>query len=197
MRGWFQRKRVLSKKLRGFSLGESLLAMFVLSVGLLTVVALFQSALRNSFEVRDSIIASQLAQEGIELARNARDNNFAAGGDGFTGAPPTGISTPNKHCWVSYEDSRVTCYGSQGNLVNENLVYTSANPFYRSTNSSATRFVRYLYIDYDSTQKKADIKSFVLWDGSPLPPSNGSTANCTIAHKCVYAEVILTSWLKP
>lgn len=184
--------------IKGFSLAETILAMFVLSVGLLTIVALFQGTLRNSFEIRDGVIASELAQEGLEVARNARDNNFAAGGDGFTGSPTTGFSAANKHCRDTYSgSSQVYCYGTQGTLPAENLTYTSAAPFYDSTASTNTRFLRYLYIDYDSSAKTAHIKSFVTWAGHGLPPSDGSTTGCTIANSCVYAEAILTSWLKP
>ena len=82
----------------GFSLGEVLLAGFVLTVGLLSISALMAKSLKNSFENRDSIIAVELAQEGVELVRNVRDNSFIADADGFA------KFSGNKHCRIDYND---------------------------------------------------------------------------------------------
>ena len=57
----------------GFSLIEVLVALFVLSLGVSAVFLLMSKSLRSSMDARDQIIASQLAQEGIELVRNLKD----------------------------------------------------------------------------------------------------------------------------
>lgn len=72
-----QKKQVTQK---GFSFAETLLSAFVLSVGLITIVLLITRSTAHSIELRDATIASQLSQEGLELARNVRDTNLAAGG---------------------------------------------------------------------------------------------------------------------
>jgi hypothetical protein len=64
------------------------------------------------------------------------------------------------------------------------------------------RFIRYIFIDYDNTagDMNARVISFVVWDWddpNSMPsaiPTNGNTSNCTLANKCVYAEVYLTQW---
>ena len=61
---------------QGFTLLEVLLALSVLSVG---IMAAFTLALANLNTARDNyqrIRAANLAREGLELARNVRDTNW-------------------------------------------------------------------------------------------------------------------------
>lgn len=174
------------KKVRGFSFGETLLAAFVLSVGLLSIVKLFQVSLSQSLFLRDATIASQLAQEGVELVRNVRDNNFVGGGTGFSS-----FSSSNKHCYIAVDSPTLNCFSTQSGTSRYNLIYQGGQ--YVST-TGASKFRRYVYVDYSSSSQEATVKSFVVWDGTALPPSTGSTAGCSIQNKCVYTEVFLTNW---
>lgn len=61
---------------RGFTLVETIIAMAVIITGFLGVLALFSNIMSSFSMIRDGLVASSLAQEGIELARNARDNNW-------------------------------------------------------------------------------------------------------------------------
>lgn len=173
-------------KLRGFSFGETLLAAFILSVGLLTVVKLFQVSVSQSIFLRDATIASQLAQEGVELVRNVRDNDFVAGGTGFSA-----FNSSNRHCYISVNSPTLNCYSGQSDTSHYNLVYQSGQ--YQST-SAAAKFQRYVYVEYASGGPQAVIRSFVVWGGAALPSNTGSTSGCTIRNKCVYTEALLTNW---
>lgn len=176
---------------------------FVLTVGLTATTALISSSLRYSFDNRDAVIATQLAQEGVELMRNVRDQNFAIqadggnGGDGFQG-----FSEGQKNCRV--DANGMTCFSSQGGPSSQRY-YLSAptNPGAggRFTDTgSVTRFARYVYVEYNNTDKTARVVSYVFWDwtnGASMPsfvPSNGTVDNCTLANKCVFSEVFLTKW---
>ncbi len=65
-----------SYKRKAFSLLEILAAIFVLMVGLLSITnVVFSSILQHRLN-RDQLVASYLAQEGIELIRNMRDTNW-------------------------------------------------------------------------------------------------------------------------
>jgi Tfp pilus assembly protein PilV len=174
------------KSQKGFSFGETLLAVFLLSVGLLTVVKMFQVGIANSFLVRNATIASELSQEGIELVRNVRDNDFAAGNNGFTGFDST-----KEHCYMSYSDTTLNCFTSQAATNMYSLSYDGSR--YVSV-SNAQKFKRYIYIRYDSGNQEATVRSFVVWDGQSLPPSSGSVTGCTLGNRCSYSEVMLTSW---
>ena len=61
---------------RGFSLIETLMALFVLMVGVIGSFAVVSQAIRTSPTARQELIAAQLAQEGIEISRNVRDNTL-------------------------------------------------------------------------------------------------------------------------
>lgn len=66
-------------KLRpGFSLIELMVAMAMIGVGLIGVASLAAQNVRVQYFNRNSLISAQLAQEGLELARNRRDNDWKA-----------------------------------------------------------------------------------------------------------------------
>lgn len=193
------KKYFKKKSLCGFSLGEVLLAGFVLTVGLLAISALMTKSLKGSFETRDTIVAVLLAQEGVELVRNVRDNDFVASSGNADGFPASSFDINKKYCRMSYNDSNVDCLGA-ANEPNSNksryyLEYTPGNKMYKHTGNQG-RFSRYIYIDYDDSAKEATVKSFVYWSGGNAPSGieSGNIANCNIAKKCVYTEVFLNSW---
>ncbi len=189
---------------KGFSFGEVLISAFVLTVGLTATSALISSSLGHSYDNRDAIVAAQLAQEGVELVRNVRDQNFAIqadggnGGDGFQGFDET-----QKSCRFEVDGS-FQCYASQGSPSSRR--YYLATPFApaygdRFTHTgTADHFARYIYVEYNSTNKAARVVSYVFWDWSnanSMPsfvPSNGNVSGCTLTNKCVFSEVFLTKW---
>ncbi|HNW20067.1 MAG TPA: prepilin-type N-terminal cleavage/methylation domain-containing protein [bacterium] len=59
-----------------FSLIELLVSMAMVGVGLVGVASLAAQNIRVQYVNRNSLISAQLAQEGLELARNRRDNNW-------------------------------------------------------------------------------------------------------------------------
>lgn len=63
----------------GFSILEVVLALGIISIGLLGVSSLVIQNLQVQNINRDYLIASMLAQEGLELVRNIRDENWLIG----------------------------------------------------------------------------------------------------------------------
>ncbi|MBU4056467.1 prepilin-type N-terminal cleavage/methylation domain-containing protein [Patescibacteria group bacterium] len=63
----------------GFTLVEVMIAVAVLSIGLLGAANLITYNISNSAKAINKTIATNLAQEGIELARNIRDTNWFSG----------------------------------------------------------------------------------------------------------------------
>lgn len=59
----------------GFTLIEIMITVFFVSVGLIGVIAFFNSSLESNFEAKNELIAAGLAQEGAELVRNIKDYN--------------------------------------------------------------------------------------------------------------------------
>ena len=60
---------------KGFTLIEALIALVILTVAIGPAVALAGSALRISTTIRNNLIATGLAQEGVEVVRTVRDDN--------------------------------------------------------------------------------------------------------------------------
>jgi len=80
---------------RGFTLIETMVAITLLAVALIGPFIAVQNSLQSSYVARDQLIASQLAQEGIEYIRGVRDANYFAG-----------------RAWMAGISSYTTCYGA-------------------------------------------------------------------------------------
>ncbi len=61
---------------KGFTLIETLVAITILAVTIVGPFYAIQAALTASYVSRDSLIASSLAQEGLEYIRSVRDDNY-------------------------------------------------------------------------------------------------------------------------
>jgi len=60
---------------RGFTLVETLIAIFILAMAITSAMTVASSGLQASFYARDRIAAYFLAQEAIEMIKNKRDEN--------------------------------------------------------------------------------------------------------------------------
>lgn len=69
----------------GFTLLETLVAVSLVTIAIVAPMTLASRALTASYHARDQLIASQLAQEGIEVVRQIRDNNILRGNNPFQG----------------------------------------------------------------------------------------------------------------
>ena len=69
-------KLVGSKKSRGETLLEVIVALLVLTIGSASATSLIVTSIRANQFNKDSLIALNLAQEGIEYMRNLRDTNW-------------------------------------------------------------------------------------------------------------------------
>lgn len=178
----------LIKNKKGFSFLEVMITIAVLSVGILGVLALVSSSMRYSMNARDSIIASELAQEGIELARNVRDNNFITHSSDpfydFITSPP---AWPGMNRYkIDYDDATLNYIGASCRLY-----YNASTGLYAHSwaGTTLTKFQRQIIVDpYGTSDRK--ITSMVSW-GSSL---SATCALCTYAKKCVCVEDILTAW---
>ena len=185
------------KKKKGFLLTEAILSLFVLTIGLVSVVALISSSLRDSFYSRDTIVAIQLSQEGAELVRNVRDNGFLNNASN----PFYKFDSSKKHCAIDYNvivSNPLNCFSTKASSYALNY----SGGFYQHSVGTNTRFSRYVYVEYNGTDR-AVVRSFVYWgaptDGIPIfviadVGSSGSITGCVASKKCVFTEITLTNW---
>jgi prepilin-type N-terminal cleavage/methylation domain-containing protein len=88
---------------KGFSLIEVSLSIAIITVGLLTIISLFNNNIKSEIKSRNKLIAVYLANESIETVRQQRDNNWFRGVGWMTDIPigdviiaPTDISDVRK-----------------------------------------------------------------------------------------------------
>lgn len=140
---------------------EAVFSIFIVGVILITFLTVMGSVYRTEFAKRDLVIASNLAQEGIEIVRNIRDNNWKASPVKLAFASPF-PADGNGYC-VAYNGnysaaSPTTCGGS---LLKNN------NGFYEHGSGTATKFSRRINIGTNPDGSKL-ITSTVTWDSKTI-----------------------------
>src|ERR1035437_8061789 len=68
--------KFFKQKNKGFTLVETLIAISIFSMTIVTMMSILGSGISDTNYAKRKMIAGYLAQEGIECARNARDNYF-------------------------------------------------------------------------------------------------------------------------
>lgn len=193
------------KRLHAFSIAEVVLSGFMLTTGIVAVMSLYTVSHRSSFDTRNVITASELAQEGVEVARNIRDNNTAYRASNWTTGDNCSTSTagncdPFRHfpngansiCSVSYNSSGGTAFDCSSPQI---AVTKSNTGFFHNAGGTMTGFYRSIKIDHTAASDSARIQSFVTWEdpGANLN-GNGALAWCTPYNQCVYTELFLSRW---
>lgn len=147
----------LSGSSRGFTLVEVLVALTILTVGLIPAFQQATTAISLSGSIRNSLIASNLAQEGLEVVRAIRDANWFADqpfNQGLDGGTP-GFD----YIYLVQYDSRAPIpIGS-----NPPLKFDSASGLYQYTTGTDTIFHRAIYAQPDPTGASMKIVSQVSW----------------------------------
>ena len=184
-------RKIKKKYTKGFSLIEVIMAIAVLTVGLIGVMALYGDSLSRILSIRSQTTANSLAQEGIELVRNIADT---AGGD-LTGILLAG----NKRVAIN-SSSSVIVDDSPGDYSLYYAPGTGTTPgrFTHNSSDEATRFQRKIIVDEKSiddlpdatTDDDREVISLVSWGGR-VPPD--TTASCTVADRCVFAIMELVN----
>ena len=141
--------------MRGFTLVETLVAISIIMLAIVGPFTSVEHALTASYTARDQLVASSLAQEGIEYVRGIRDGNaigniapggtlrhWLAGLDGTPGATASFANCFTAPCVVDPAANTVSATiaplnlrtsGSQSYLYNQAAV---------SSTNAATRFTR-------------------------------------------------------
>jgi len=138
-----------SSNKKGFTLLELIIASFVFITGVLGTFLIAQHFIFNTQTSISRLTASFLAQEGIEIVRNLRDENWLNNRDWDQGIAD-GI-------WQSsYNDPSLEA------LENDGRIYLDANNLFSHDNSgSSTKFKRKITISDDDPE----FLEVVVWMG--------------------------------
>jgi len=165
---------------KGFTLIETLVAVSIFSVSILGLMSVLSSGISNTTYAKQKIIASYLAQEGIEYIRNMRDTYVLYGANGQAGwnAFNTKLSTNSclatgNGCYfnadgLNYLDKTQPmndlafspCVGSGGACPE--MKYDSATGKYNYSTGSNTGFFRKIKVIQDQPNE-TKISSTVSW----------------------------------
>lgn len=128
-------KNKKAKNCEGFTLLETLVAIFVLTLAGLGPIALASYAIRSSSLSQNRIVAFYLAQEAMEYVRSKRDNNSIPGANWLNGLN----SCQNANgCIVDVQNDYIQ--GCSGTCPK--IKYDSASGFYNQVSGSDTLFIR-------------------------------------------------------
>lgn len=144
----------LYKSGAGFTLLESLIAIAIFTVGISAALSVIVSSLNVGARAKNQIIASNLAEEGIEVVRNIRDRNWMAGNPwyanidntGGAGTPTGGVSNACVQ-WDSAALDQTAGAGCTGPLPGHKLVFEGTH-YTAQSDATASDFSRTIDIDY-------------------------------------------------
>ena len=162
----------------GFTLIEVILVLMMTAIVFVGIFALYANTIKNDVESRYEIIASNLAQEAVEIVRNVRDESVLNGGSNDGDIDDDLTVSP---C-IPYVDNVTgsSCNSSRSRHIELN------NGLYRNALSDLTdpTFERYCDINIEDPQAKIIVECKVEWD---------SFVNSSI-RRDVTVTSVLTDW---
>jgi len=186
---------------QGFSLIEVILAIAILSIGLVGIMKLASLNLRTSMDSRDEIVAASLAQDALEVVYNIKDNNKAnnvpvANGGEFQYFPAGNSSI----CRI---DSTYNYVTSGGNPIcpvaalSYQLNYSAGAGFVHTGGLSGTKFFRRLTFSKDAITGNLTVTAYVTWNATAPTTTmvangcNTNSSTCNLNTQCTCAQMTL------
>lgn len=159
---------VSSRSERGLTLLEVIIAVFILTIGIGGAFALITQVTKTSSLPNSRLVASYLAQEGVEIVRNIRDSNFLGISNGSGGNWDDFIVIPlcgTTEYEAIYSSTSLDCFGDSFLQIDgdNRYIYASGVP---------TLFKRKITITPDIVDpKKITVDVEVFWEEKGLPAS--------------------------
>ena len=132
------------KNPRAFTLVETLVAIAVLTISITIPFISAEKALLASYQARDQLVASSLAQEGVEFIRSVRDSNaiaiyygasrtWLAGFDGTQGPYATYANCTAAGAFCAVDASYPSIISCSGMACSNHPVDVDSNGWYNQT----------------------------------------------------------------
>ncbi len=146
----------IKSKNTGFTLLEVIVAIFILTVGIGGSFSLIQQTISTVSMIQSRLIAAYLGQEGIEIVRNIRDNNWLEQRGSFQNPPlpvwnygMSGCQGPISCCEGDYKTDMPTPLTSVVGCDFNNLsdLNIDSDGFYSYLPGTPTKFKRKIFID--------------------------------------------------
>ncbi len=186
----------------GFTIIELVISIFVLSIAISGIFSAFSIMLILTSDSANRLTAIYLAQEGMEIVRNIRDNNWL---NMDTCAADSGC-TPNTYTWLDGLNCVSGCEAdytlTELHSFSGDYLKIDANGFYNSTGGVQTKFERKIIItqipDVNNqpddhiikviAQVSWDQKATILNPGVKADTCNqpGGPSNCITVEETLY-----------
>lgn len=143
---------------KGFSLLEMIVVIFIISLGLVGILSLAVSSLKAGKFTKGKLVASELAQEGLEMVKNIRDENWLEEDDWLDG-----INTGDGTFIIDYTgESSIDDVPDSAASPGAKL-YRDSNGWYQHSSSTVdTVFYRIIKVNNSNTASSS-ISCTVRW----------------------------------
>lgn len=163
--------KIAKKNNSGFTLIEILVVTVIAGMVFTTIYAFYASMIRVNVESRHEIVASNLAQEGVEIIRNRRDQNILRYGNGANWK--NGLSST---CYPRLAGGSPDCSGGNRHIRKVGDIYENGGA------EGNTPFERVCRITDNGGS--IDVECDVFWDSIAQGVSNGRSirVNSTLTN---------------
>jgi type II secretory pathway pseudopilin PulG len=153
----------------GFSLLETMVAVSILVFAIAGPMTLASMSIRSATRAKDNLIASHLAQDGIELIRNVRTTNVINGFDwldGLGGDSGTFCFSGNG-CYLDATDPSITIFSCSG--VCPYIGFDEVNKLYTYLSGTDSKYIRTIKMNVVGTDpvtgnpNEVRVTSSVAW----------------------------------
>jgi hypothetical protein len=157
---------------KGFSLLETIIAIFILSVGIIGIASLINRTAALGTVVKNQLIASHLAQEGIELMHNLRNTNWVQGSTWENGltivncqpTPLVATACPIM-ATLDFNSAIITPTSIPADWI---MSWNGANYIHDPTDGFFSRHIEISYEEDTDNVIFMEVKSIVEWDGKTM-----------------------------
>lgn len=182
-----------TKEKKGFSLIETVIALFVLGIGVMAITQLFASTAKQAQENGRYLTAMGLAQEGVELVRHVRNNNIVQEKELFNGIPIT-----SNGCISGFPPENISIVDCNTINLSRLEVPSGAGVYHAYQHSESTPdnaypfFWRKIYVEDLIPGKAEKITSVVFFrEPSSFPSAANISSECTLVRNCVFVSAVL------
>lgn len=177
---------------KGFTLIELIIAIFILSVAVIGVYNAFSLMVVLTSDISDRLVAAYLVQEGMEVVRNVRDNNWMQAGENPDYSWLDNLTFCENGCQADYTTGSPSPNATlmaawQGEETGGAYLNIDPGGFYSYHAGQATKFRRKITISVIN-EYAARVNVKVYFDEKP------SLLNLTGTANSIEAEEILYDW---
>lgn len=152
---------------KGFTILETLVSTLLLALTLAAVAGLLQNSFQIARDYKDSVTAAMLAQEGMEMVRERRDQNTDPTQwlDGLVGSP-SNCENVAKDCIAKLQNDGSVVFERCFGLCSPYLLFDVGRGVFNHNLGSLTKFKRLIHVKpILPGSDEAEVQVLIEWPG--------------------------------